>query len=55
MERFDLGLVAGAGLEFGRFVIDGRYTWGLSNINKDESEDVKIKNRVFAVMAGIRF
>jgi hypothetical protein len=55
VERFDLGLVAGAGLEFGRFVIDGRYTWGLSNINKDEADDVKIKNRVFAVMAGIRF
>jgi opacity protein-like surface antigen len=55
VERFDLGFVAGAGLEFGRFVVDGRYTWGLSNINKDESEDVKIKNRVFAVMAGIRF
>ena len=55
VERFDLGLVAGAGLEFGRFVIDGRYTWGLSNINKDDEDDVKIKTRVFAVMAGIRF
>jgi hypothetical protein len=55
VERFDLGLVAGAGLEFGRVVVDGRYTWGLSNINKDENDDVKIKNRVFAVMAGIRF
>jgi hypothetical protein len=55
VERFDFGVVAGAGLEFGRFVIDGRYTWGLSNINKDETDDVKIKNRVFAVMAGIRF
>ena len=55
VERFDLGLVAGAGLELGRFVIDGRYTWGLSNINKVESDDVTIKNRVFAVMAGIRF
>ena len=55
VERFDLGLVAGAGVEMGRFVIDGRYTWGLSNINKIESDDVKIKNRVFAVMAGIRF
>ena len=57
VERFDLGLVAGAGLEFGHFLIDGRYTWGLSNINKnkDETDDVKIKNRVFAVMAGIRF
>ena len=55
VERFDFGLVAGAGLEIGRFLVDGRYTWGLSNINKVESDDVKIKNRVFSVMAGIRF
>jgi hypothetical protein len=56
VERFDLGLVAGAGLQFGRFEIDGRYTWGLTNLNKDEEDEgVKIKNRVFSVMAGIRF
>ncbi len=55
VERFDLGLVAGAGVEFGRLIIDGRYTWGLSDIDKDKSDDVKVKNRVFSVMAGIRF
>lgn len=55
VKRFDLGLAIGAGLEFGRFVVDGRYTWGLTDLNKEEEEDVKIKNRVFSVMAGIRF
>ena len=55
VKRFDLGLVLGAGVEVGRFVIDGRYTWGLLNINNVESDDVTIKNRAFAVMAGFRF
>lgn len=55
VESFDFGLVAGAGLEVGRFVLDGRYTWGLSNLNKEDQEDVKIRSRVFSVMAGVRF
>ena len=55
VERFDLGLVVGAGVRFGRFEIDGRYTWGLSDLNKIEGEELKIRNRVFSVMAGIRF
>ena len=55
VERFDLGVTAGAGFDVGRLTIDGRYTWGLTNINKDDSDDVKIKNRVFSIMAGVRF
>ena len=55
IEGFDIGFVAGAGLEFGRFVLDGRYTWGLTDIDKDKTDEVKIKNRVFSIMAGIRF
>lgn len=55
IERLDFGLAVGAGLELGRFIVDGRYTWGLVNINKEEPDEVKVKNRVFSVMAGIRF
>lgn len=55
VKRFDLGLVIGAGVEFGRLVVDGRYTWGLTDLNKEEEEGIKIKNRVFSVMAGFRF
>jgi len=56
VERFDFGLVAGAGVELGRFIIDVRNTWGLSNVNKNPSEDdTTIKNHVFAAMVGIRF
>ena len=55
IERLDFGAVVGAGLEFNRFIIDGRYTWGLVNINKEDADEVKVKNRVFSVMAGFRF
>ena len=52
----DFGVVIGAGLEFGRFVVDGRYTHGLTNLNTAEDDDgVEIKSRVFSIMAGFRF
>jgi hypothetical protein len=55
VERSDLGVVVAGGYETGRLVIDGRYTFGLSDIDKDTSDDVKVKNRVISVSAGIRF
>ena len=34
IERFDLGLVAGAGADIGRrLVVDARYSWGLRTVN----------------------
>ncbi|HUF24710.1 MAG TPA: porin family protein [Vicinamibacterales bacterium] len=56
-ETFDLGAVAGAGLEFGRAVIDARYTHGLRSIAKAEAADIEVptvKNRAFSVMVGFR-
>lgn len=51
---FDYGLTAGAGADFilGRMalVVDGRYTFGLGDVN--DSRDVH--NRVFALMLGLR-
>lgn len=56
IERFDFGVVAGAGLDIGRrIVVDARYSWGLRTVNKDTSEGVKIKNRLFSIMGGVRF
>ena len=52
---FDLGLVLGAGIEFGRFVLDGRYSWGMTDINDEEEEGLKVKTRTFSIMAGFRF
>ena len=56
IEPFDFGIVAGGGVDIGRYiVIDARYSWGLSTINKDTSEGVEIKNRLFSIMGGVRF
>ena len=56
IEPFDYGIVAGAGVDIGRrIVIDARYSWGLATINKDTSDGIEIKNRVFSIMAGVRF
>jgi len=55
IEGFDLGLVGGAGVEFGPFMIEGRYTHGVTHINTDDNGDEdRIKNRVFSVMFGVR-
>lgn len=57
VESVDLGLVGGAGVEFGRFLVEGRYTHGLMSINSDtdEGDDESVRNRVISVMVGYRF
>ena len=47
----DLAWVAGVGLENGRWSADARYSFGLKNISTDSGS---IKNRVFAVMVGVK-
>jgi hypothetical protein len=56
IERFDVGLVTGLAADVGRLVLDGRYTWGLMNIAKDNVDGSgTAKNRVFSASVGIRF
>jgi len=56
LKPFDFGVAAGGDVEFGRFIIDGRYTFGLTNINKDLDDDgVKVTNRAFTFLGGVRF
>jgi len=51
----DLGLVGGLGVEFGRALIEARYTHGLRHINTDDNGDEdRIKNRVFSLTVGFR-
>ena len=49
----ELGLAIGAGVTVRRFRLDGRYTWGLSRLDKDETDGFDFKSRVFAVLLGI--
>jgi hypothetical protein len=53
----DWGLGAGVGLKFGRqggFFLEGRYTFGLQDINEIDA-GFDTKNRAFLVVAGISF
>ena len=54
VERFDIGVAAGGGVELGSIVIDARYTHGLSDIDKDTSDDVKVRNRAVSLTIGFR-
>jgi Outer membrane protein beta-barrel domain len=53
--RTDLAIVGGAAYHRGRLVVDGRYSWGFSDIDQDKSDDVKIRNRGISFLAGWRF
>ena len=54
--RFEVGLVAGGGVDIGEyFVIDGRYVWGLTDVNSNPEVPVSIKNRSLTFMFGVRF
>lgn len=56
VERFEFALVAGAGVEFGRFLVEGRYSEGLTDIPKGDTDlDESLRSRTFAILAGIRF
>ena len=50
----DFGLVFGAGIEFGKIIVDARYNLGLSTI-EENGEDVEVKNNVISVMLGYSF
>jgi hypothetical protein len=53
INRFDWGIGLGAGVEIWKLQIEGRYNWGLQNINslKDAAKDFDIKNNLFTLSA----
>jgi hypothetical protein len=53
IEKVDVGLNLGIGLELGRFVIEGRSNWGLRSAFK--VDDVDFKHRTLLLTAGVRF
>ena len=56
-EGIDVGITLGAGVEFGAFLVEGRFNWGLRNIAATALlfEGEKLTNRSFALQAGFRF
>jgi len=56
IERFELGMIAGGGVDAGRhLVVDARYFWGLTDVNRDTSDGNHLRNRAFTILAGLRF
>ena len=51
----DLALVAAAGLERGRLVLDARYAHGIRDIDADSDDEVRVFTRAVSVTVGIRF
>jgi hypothetical protein len=51
----DFGLVFGLGMNMQKFLIEFRYTLGLSNINDLEGDSDSLKNSAFGILAGITF
>jgi hypothetical protein len=55
IETVDVGVAAGAAYESGRMSLEGRYTFGLSDIGKGPEEPSKTKHRVIGILVGVRF
>ena len=56
VKSFETALVLGASFEVNRLLFDGRYSWGLTNIDKEDgTSDPAVKTRAFTLSAGIRF
>jgi outer membrane immunogenic protein len=51
----EFAAVAGLAYHRGRLVVDGRYSWGFTDIDKETGDGVEIRNRVILFLAGWRF
>jgi Outer membrane protein beta-barrel domain len=55
IERFESGLIAGAGIDIGKYVLlEGRYSHGLTNANNFDGR-TSFTNRGFSFTTGVRF
>jgi hypothetical protein len=54
-KSYDVGVVAGGAMQFGKTFVDVRYTWGTLNILKDDEDGDRVKTRTLGLMAGFAF
>ncbi len=52
-KQLDWNVIAGAGVEVSRFLIEGRFNWGLANVLEGPGNELKTQS--FAILGGIRF
>jgi hypothetical protein len=55
VEKANFGVAAGAVFERGRLSFDGRFTFGLTNLNAGDDDEGTIKSRVISALVGYRF
>lgn len=56
VETFEFAIVVGGGVEFGHFLVEGRFSLGLTDLVKDDEDfDQSIRNRTFSILGGVRF
>lgn len=56
VERFETGLIAGGGVHIGQhWLVDARYSWGLTTVNSNTTDDLRFKSRALSTMIGFRF
>ncbi len=56
VKRLEYGVLAGGGVDIGRHaVIDARYSWGLSEVNRDAGDTHGARTRAFTVLVGFRY
>jgi hypothetical protein len=51
----DTGVSFGLGASFNRFLIEGRWSEGLVDIDNQDLSDTTVRHRVFALLAGFKF
>jgi hypothetical protein len=54
-EGTDVGIMGGVGIDVARIIVEGRYTYGLRQINKSFSDVAELKSHAFALLFGVRF
>jgi hypothetical protein len=55
IKSVDVGVSFGAGASFGRFLIEGRWTEGLRDVDSQGQFESAVRHRVIGVLAGFRF
>ena len=55
IKRVDVGVSFGGGGTIGRFLVEGRWTEGLRDVESEDQFGTDVRHRVFALLAGFRF
>lgn len=55
LKGHNIDIAFGGQVDFRKFLVDLRYAWGLTNVNKNTGpEEPEVKNRTFSIMFGVR-